>query len=397
MVVVLIFYFLLDAVAGTEEEVAAIEYPEGELTQSIFVEQNNNYTENESLTLAYTFEDLPYMIDVFDTTAAVIGNGSIYQLSDTMFIYLSQYDDSTDYLNMLASEFPPALLITYVPESTKALIQKESTGFINGFEATYFADELYVTDGEAETTASLLGYAIDISDASYAGNNMIVAVGTTACDQETIDNCSTILSTVMKTLRYDEDLDNELKAAKETDEEEETEDLTDESEKIEIDEEILENVEENDDSTSETLSYDEDIYTVDINVPYNYTNFSVSISWDNSYTDAVLELFLPDGQSYCSPALQSDNVATFALPSAEAGTYTLRVKGYENMGNIYTGAINGEADTDTVYDETTEYSDDDINSSGSSNYTTSTDTQNTIDALNEEGAIQNFDTDTQIN
>ncbi|MBQ4197874.1 MAG: hypothetical protein II659_08540, partial [Bacteroidales bacterium] len=82
-----------------------------------------------------TFETVPYLVDVPNGSGAKIGTGMIYQLSNSFFAYVTEYTDQYDVQDVITAQFPVALLINYIPESTLVTVNVERQGYINGFKA----------------------------------------------------------------------------------------------------------------------------------------------------------------------------------------------------------------------------------------------------------------------
>ncbi|WP_026653358.1 hypothetical protein [Butyrivibrio proteoclasticus] len=337
--VLLVFLLAMNVLVGAVhvEEPEQVVFPQGELQDSVFVAQNNEYVENESLSNTYSFESVPYMVDVPAGNGAKIGSGMIYQLSNGYFAYVAEYTDQYDVQDIIASQFPAALLINYVPERTLITTEVDKVGYINGFKSEYVADSLYVTDGVANQQATVLGYALDVPEGVYFGNHLFVAVGTVNRTTDAADTCASVLSAIIKTVRYDEKLDKSLTEAREA-----------------AQQEILAKQEEeaaalasaeasSTDGSDMSLAIvgDEVTESVPIVVPSDYENFVLYVDWTMANPNAVLELFFPDGQSYCTPIEQTEYGVKFSLTSATQGTYSLRIMNYQQCGDIAT-TISGD-------------------------------------------------------
>ena len=163
-VVVLIVFYVLVSASAPEDEEKPIEAPKGEVQESVFVAQNNEYVKNDSLTNTHSFETVPYLVDVPEGNGAKIGTGTIYQMNDEYFAYVSEYTDQYDIQDIIASQFPVALLINYVPENTRVIIYDEDDGYINGFKAQYLVDQLTAADGITQKQAFVAGYVLDVPE-----------------------------------------------------------------------------------------------------------------------------------------------------------------------------------------------------------------------------------------
>ncbi len=327
LVLLIVLYLLVDAVTLPEEEV--IVYPQGELVDSVFVAQNSEYVKNDSLNKTHIFETVPYSVDVPDSNSAKIGTGTIYQLSTSYFVYVTEYTDQYDVQSVIASQFPVALLINYIPESTRITVNAEKAGYINGFRAKYVADSLFVSDGSVDTQAMVLGYALDLPEGVYYGNHMFIAVGTTSMDTESANKCSAMLSAIMKTVKYDEKYERDLKQKKEAAEKAQKEALDSASQENTQEEQMSDNA-----APTTSVVGDEVTETIPIVVPMDYSQFTLTVDWTLNNPAAVLEFFMPDGLSYATPLEQTAYSATFSLSNLPQGTYQLRIMYYQQCGDI---------------------------------------------------------------
>jgi len=334
LILLVALYWLVDAVYVPEKE--QIVFPQSELADSVFVAQNNTYVENESLKNTHSFETIPYLVDVPEGNGAKIGTGTVYQVSDSYFVYVSEYTDQYAVQDVIASQFPVALLINYVPESTKITVNSQDSGYINGFKASYVADQLYVTDGVTDKNAIVIGYSLDIPEGTYYGNHMLIAVCTTNDTTEAADACAAILSTVIKTVRYDQALDNELVRAAEEKKAQEEAALEDA-----VNERAIEGEDVAEDDPATTIVGDEIIESVPIVVTDDYETFNLRVDWTQNNPNAILEFFFLDGLTFASPVESSTYGCTFILSNVTSGTYTLRIKNYKECGEITT-TISGQ-------------------------------------------------------
>jgi hypothetical protein len=325
-----VLYLLVDSVyVPPKEEIA---FPEGELTASIFTSQNNMYEENESLPQHHKFKTVPYIVDVPEAIGAEVGTGTVYQVNDTIYVFVSEYTDQYNVQDIITSQFPVALLISYVPENTKVTAMVDRVGFINGFSAEYIADRLYVSDGTNSQEAAVLGYALDVQDENYIGNHMLVSVCTTDLSEENLAACAQVLSVVIRTVHRDEGLQEELEQQKKREEEAAKKEAEEQAQAQEQTQQ-----EQPDDVSQHIVSTEQaNVTEIPITLETDYTNFKLTVSWTLENKDAVFELFLPGGVSYADPSEVTTYGATFNLATGPAGQYTLRIKNYAQLGDITT-------------------------------------------------------------
>lgn len=281
-------------------------YPQGALSDSIFVGQNNSYVKNEALSKTHSFSTVPYRADIPEAKGASVGSGTVYQAADNVFIYFSEYADYENIHDIITSQFPAALLVDYIPEETKISLVTDRFGFINGFSAEYVVEHIRVSNGIKEVTAVIMGYVLEVQKEGFEGHRMFVSIGTTAYDNEMGDNCATILNAVIASVRMDEKLAAAiLRERKGT--AEESADVADGS-----------------------------VTLIPIVIRSEYETMVLHVGFTRANGEAVLELFLPDGVSYCDPVEQNGGGGKFVLDNTKPGTYLLRIRNYKNCGDIMT-------------------------------------------------------------
>ncbi len=334
LVALIVLYVLVNAVYV--EAPAEVVYPSGNLTDSIFEQQNNVYESNSSLPQTYEFKQSPYRVDVPAGEGATVGLGTIFKVTDDIFVYVTEYKDGDLIHDVMASQFPAALLINYVADNTRVTIQQNRTGFINGFTAEYLADLIYVSDGISSAQAVVLGYGLVIPDETYAGNHILIATGTTTINTDSLKACDAVLSAIMKTVRKDDGLDKAMQEENasylvETQVAGETVETA-----VESEEELFSEDMPAADTSLENNPETGNITTVPLVLDRAYADFQLDVSWDKSNPVAVLELFTPDGETYYEPSAQGEYSARFNVPTLEAGNYELHIMNYEACGAIAT-------------------------------------------------------------
>ena len=329
LVLLVALYALINAVYVPKP--APVEYPQGELTDSIFTEQNNNYEKNDSLKAKHIFNTVPYTTDFMEGDGAVVGSGTIYRIddSDSFFLYLTEYDDSTNAQDIIASQFPAVMLMNYVPELTKVTIQVDKKGFINGFSAEYIAETITASDGSTTKEAAILGYALDIPEVEYAGRHIYIGVGATDVTTENLAAVSQFLSSVMKTVTKDDKLEEDRKKEAERAEKE-------------AQEAALKAMEQGaqaaQQATTQIVEEEQipQVATIPIMIDKEYSNLKINVEWDGYNPNAILELFNPEKTMYFDPSYQNDMGAGFVIPNGEAGNYELHIANAAACGAIRT-------------------------------------------------------------
>lgn len=302
--VFLVLYMMVSAAYTPSAD--ELYYPQGSLSDSIFVGQNNIYTKNPSLTQLHTCSQVPYYTDLPESKGATIGSGTVYQLGSTTFAYISEYPDYENIHDIICSQFPAALLVNYIPEETKIKMVCHKLGFINGFSAEYIVEYIQVADAKKQMTAVLMGYDLVVQDENFEGTRLFVGIGTTSYDNTSGDNCATLLDTIMDTVRFDEKLA----------------------------EKILRSRPKN--KGVEDGFADGSVTNIPIVVRDKYDCMVLDVDWTHGNKEAILELFLPDGRTYCDPVEQTGLRARFVVDNTIAGTYNLRIQNYSACGDIQT-------------------------------------------------------------
>ncbi len=347
LVIILFVLYLVLNMLYVPEEVPLV-YPESGLSDSLFVSQNNEYTENENLPNSHSFKTVPYKIDMFTGVGAEVGSGTVYsaEFSDGVYCYLAEYSDEYSLKKIIGEQFPKAILIDYIESMTSVTTIVSEYGYINGFTANYQVEQISVSNGNQRSMSCLIGYALDL-DGDYEGQNLFISVGTTVQSSEAFSICKEVLDTLMTTIRYDNVLKEEQSRAAKL--------AAQEMEDIDEDE----NEEGDEADYSQEMDIEDGIYTEDIDAS-NVTQLPVSIrdncdvatvtvTWTNPTDYAVLELFFPGGGTFCEPTMQDSTSATFTMKNVEAGTFMLHVKNYLDCGTISID-VNGSATNSTSYD-----------------------------------------------
>ena len=300
----LILYMMVSAAYTPSAD--ELYYPQGSLSDSIFVGQNNIYTKNPSLTQLHTCAQVPYHIDIPESRGATIGSGTVYQLGSTTFAYISEYPDYENIHDIICSQFPAALLVNYIPEETKIRMVCDKLGFINGFSAEYIVEYIQVADAKKQMAAVLMGYDLVIQEEGFESTRLFVGIGTTSYDNSSGDDCATLLDMIMETVRYDEKLAEKI--------------LKGRPRKKGVDDGFA----------------DGSVTNIPIVVRDAYDCMVLDVNWVYGNKEAILELFLPDGRTYCDPVEQTGLKARFVLDKTKAGTYNLRIQNYSACGDIQT-------------------------------------------------------------
>ncbi len=360
LVALLILLFLVDAVYEPPKEILV--YPEGNLSDDIFTEQNNNYTPNDGLPQEHSFSNVPYLIDVPQASAASVGSGTVYRISETMYVYLSEYSDPNSVQEVVTSQFPSAILTDFIPEYTNVVTHVDKQGYINGFSSEYIAEEISVSNGAAKSDAVLLGYLLNLPDNDiFAGNHLWVSVGVTDITNENLERCSIFLDAVMNTVRLDGERSKKMHdEAERMAEAAESEAREQTLPPVEIAEPQVEPP-QSEQTADPGASYDADIYKIDIPLDDVYEMVKIDVNWSESNTSAILELFNPEKTLYFDPVEQAENSASFVIEGNDIGSYELRIKGAGACGDIETPSVTAVTQNTDLLTEEPPVSEDMVN------------------------------------
>lgn len=301
----LLLYIMVNAAYTPSAE--EMRYPQGELTDSIFVGQNNIYTENTSLTGRHAFNTVPYRVDLPSGKSATIGSGTVYQVADTVFVYVSEYPDVNSIHDIITEQFPPALLIDYIPEETKVKTMVDKYGFINGFSAEYLVEHIAVNNGLKEMNAVIMGYVLTVQDESFIGNQMFVGIGTTSYSNDIGESCAEILDAMINTVRKDTDLEYKILRRR-----------------------------TNGSEAENSEKFDGSVTNIPIVLRDDFDEMILHVDWTKGNGEAVLELFFPDGLTFGEPVEQTGNYAKFVLDNVKHGVYNLRIQNSSGCGDVST-------------------------------------------------------------
>ena len=332
LVLGLIVYYLLSSVYVEEEQ--PLVYPESSLVDSLFVAQNTEYVENEAFSQTHEFETIPYKIDICPGDGASVGNGTVYRVTDTIYIFVAEFEDEKGMQNTLIEAFPKAILYNYKPELSSVNCVNADSGYINGFLAHYFVNQFYISDGMVTTLSCMIGYCLDIPD-EYEGNNMLVAVGTTDETSESFADCKAVLDALLLTVRYDEVMHQNFEHIKRREAMEKEEGTEQEETVVESETEIATQEVVGTVSIEKAVTIKhENVTELPVKVREPYQTLVVEITWDVPTNNAVLELFYPGNVSFCEPVSQTSTSAKFVMKDVTPSTYTLHVLNYFECGNI---------------------------------------------------------------
>lgn len=326
-VISFMLYMFLGMVSSGDVEV--IEYPNGNLSDSLFVSQNTEYVNSDSLPIQYDFKKTPYSVDLVDSPAADVDTGHIVNIDDNYYIYIAEYPHGENIHDIVLNQYPKAVYYNYSREASFSQTVREEYGFYNGFETDYFVDHLLVSTGTTTSARSayVIGYAFmsgNDSEGEQYDNDIIIAVATTVESTDSFKNCKSILDSVAMTCRYDKDTAEKIardrKEAKELalKQEQELTKQTLEQEKTRVE-------------GSPKL----DTFDLPVNVNNDYKSLTILMTWTNNVSNPSIVFTNQSTGSSVSPDTLLGTQAILRVGSVSKNdTCILSVDNYKSYGTV---------------------------------------------------------------
>lgn len=306
------------------------EYPAGNLSDSLFVSQNNAYTPSEAFPASVAFAGMPYYCDTVDGASAEVGNGRIYSADGTTFIYLSEHSGEKPAEECILGEFPSALLLDYDPAYSYIRSCRTEEGYINGFAAEYYFDMISVSDGKDARTAYMAAYDLSWEENPVNGR-IILGVATTGASSEAFARTKEMLDALAGTLRYDEKLAKQQAGEREKEEGAES---AASAEAARPTGSAGEASGEAADADGYISGSDADAAAIPISVPEHYRDMVLSVRYENYCADASYALYAPSGKALTEYRDDGAGTVLFEVGANESGAYTLKVTHYSELGTL---------------------------------------------------------------
>lgn len=349
IVVLLIFIWILNLFAKNTPD--PVEYPAGNLSDSIFESQNNVYTPSQNYGLTHTFSLIPYSIDTVDAECAKIDTGAVY-VSGSAYFFYSEIDKGANMGDCVKSQFSQVLEYGAEPDTCNIEVLLTETGFINGFTAEYQVLHLSVPSSTSESgfkDAYMVLYRLEIDDGDEYPDNydMIIGVGTQALSTETLAMCKALLDEDVLTIQYDSKLAKQLIESMDVSEETEAVEAVEETELLEEGTEESSETSDGDDAgelVNEEVN-ENDYKTMGILLKQNYKDLTVVVDWTNMEETPTLVFCDVREESVYNPETTMDGRVVFHVGEIEGGVYMVKILGWENAGTFTSTLIeNGQED-----------------------------------------------------
>lgn len=347
-----VLYEISRSVSASAQDIDIV-YPSGNLSDNLFVSQNSEYVPNDYLPEQYSFEDIPYMVDLPSGNSAQVGSGHIVQGGEDLVFYVSQIASDVDIHSAVLSQYPPVVYMNYSQNDSYSMTLKEESGYLNGLPGTYFVDHLLVSTGKSSEArnAYVIGYCFEpVCDVPY---KFIISVATTQQSTENFEQCKQLLDVVAYTVRYDEKLDRsqkdtraqlaraneqayaaEQRAYEQAQKQKERELAKQQKEDKSLNTSGLDSL-----SSSDSGSLSTGSMSIPISVTQDFINLSILVTWTNSCDDVDILFTSSDDSRNIKPDLISSKQATINVGSCKSGNYSLEVSNYNQLGTFNTKLI----------------------------------------------------------
>ena len=297
-----------------KKETVEILIPDGSLSSDFFVSQNTIYQKNDALPVAVPLLFAPYSVDTPNVVHGDVGEGEVYNVDELYNLYISEADEEEDVVEHILSEYPQTLLLTADPKKCSFEKIKESSGYINGFEAEYYVAGMNISDGKESGEEFFVGYVLHVPEYH---ENLIVALTTKVLSTESLSNAEAYAVSVIHTLQYVEKFNESITLRREPV-------IEEPSEEIVKTEEISEEPKEEEIPKVPTNAI---VQIEEITIDKDYANLTIEYSWENA--DTMIEAKLYSGGTKFSPSKYERGKAIFELGMFKAGSYQMEVKGYD--------------------------------------------------------------------
>lgn len=350
----LCFYKVMTPKSPVQKE---LQYPAGNLSTSLFVQQNSNYSKEDYLTEKCAISGMPYYADLPAGSKAAVGNGQIFQVSEDAYIYLSSFGESEKPNDVILKEFPAALLMDYNPDYCFLQELKEETGYINGFQAEYLFASLSVSNGKDIQSVYMAAYSLSDSNNDIP-QRILIGVMTTKVENSAFMGIKALLDGVTNSIRYDEKLDRlqEEERIKETMQQKEetgSENIEDTEESRGI---VVDEIKEDRSHTTEYYSSyispeDVDARITPIKIERDFGDLFINVVAQNVVEGSEIVLIDPNGNIFQKKNVSEDGLTTqFQIGSIgpeQYGSYLLKITRYGEYLGIAVRL--GDADRENVF------------------------------------------------
>lgn len=345
------------------EEPEVIVYPESNLSDSIFVSQNSEYTGNDSFAQKYACSYIPYTVDTVVSGGAAIDTGTAFSAGNGYYFFYTEIPKDQETAPVVAEQFSHVLKYEASEEDTYYWLLKEDKGFINGFEANYQVIQV-VVDGEDDALAAeayILLYRLTIADTDdwEDTHDFVIAVASTnTITNEILNNCKGLLDADVYTFQYSKTMADDMISTRDRIAREEAEEA-ERQERLEAEQQSGQNsvgqdgaqagdaeltegesngviVEEMPNGSTTTKDPLNSSLTKGVLLQKDYASCQITLTWTNGTVEPDLSLSNADGDITIIPDTIANGSAVFTLTNAKKGVYIITINSSEDCGTLTT-------------------------------------------------------------
>lgn len=353
----IVFLFLEGINSSIPKEVT---YPPSNLSQSIFDSQNMKYVPNSSLTIQHIYETTPYQFDTVDTDMAKVGDyGAVYKISDTVYVYTTECEETANISSVIKKELSPAVMIDSDTSMSVLDNYVHEEGYSNGFKADYYIDCLTVSNGSRTSSVYLTGYELTVTEEEYDhGYKLFLGIVTAVKDTETFEQAKGLLDTLMNTFQYnaesqeaitraekqaEQEAEQEAKLSGTSGSEEKTSAVNDKDVTVTTTDNAQDMASVADAQTAETM--EEELPQKSqktVTIPVTYNGVSLYYYYTNISEPVTVTLYNPDKTESYQPVSNSEGIALFELQQMEPGKWIVEIEGMpgEDSMKLYSDSSN---------------------------------------------------------
>lgn len=298
----------------------ALSYPEGGLSDSIFVSQNGTYQKSDYLPVTRELSGIPFLVDLPRGTSATVGGAVIVKASQDLFAFVSEHDPSEGAAEVILREFPKAVMSDYDERFTYAEEKVSEEGYLNGHEVRYSFSRLVIANEAGAVTSHYAAYDV-VRPGEGTQESVLIAFVTTGQDDKSLKSAKAWLDATLRTLRRDEKLEKRRASEKKAADGAASGQL-----KAGSYDSLLEDG-------------DEDARFVPFTVERACENLCVRVSAARPVTGSSITLYSPEGR-ILARAAETGGDATWLLyggRAAAGGTYVLKVTKYSEFEELCVG------------------------------------------------------------
>jgi len=148
--------------------------------------QDYNYTGTGVLPLCYQFSDTGYQLDIPNLHYQSTGSGIAAQVSDSLWMYIAEYDRKERGINIALGELPPIFLgSAYNRNSSYIRMEKLRNGYLAGLVTEYSYGDVILALSQGREEAGV----ITIFDFTVGEKGVCIAAMTTGSTERAKDTC----------------------------------------------------------------------------------------------------------------------------------------------------------------------------------------------------------------